>query len=555
MLSPNLLAGCEFVAVDLETTGCRPGRNSIIEIGAVRFTATAVTGIFERLVHPCESIPHAIEELTGITTGMVASAEEVGAAVRDFLAFAEGAVLVAHNYRFDLSFLDHEAEVLGARPIPRPIIDTLPLTRRLRPDAHRYSLRALAAELGTATTPDHRAGNDARATAQLLQALLPDIERLQIRTVGELASLCGLDRQQELAGRLPLTRGIPDEPGVYLLRDAEGTVIYVGHAKSLRTRIRQYFYAGTATDSLAAEVASVTTVHTPSQLDAVLLEQRLVDRHRPRRNPAARRSRATYLIKVDPSSRFPGLRVVEAPRTRGRLFGPFTSRWAARTLVDGLSDAYSLRRCARRLGRATALAACAKRDSGSCPAPCVHDLDPAEYGRRLDSALAVFTDPSAAREIFLERQHRSAEEGRYEDAIRYRDVLRALERGLTTLASVRSASAHDAVFVEENEGHVTLSFIRDGLRAAVLRGTRDAVMAKTPAVLDRVYFSGAARADLLRLTPEKLSELLAVAAFAADGTYLEVPILDAPTTLSRLRHAVGADRRAPRRHHAAASAG
>jgi DNA polymerase-3 subunit epsilon len=555
MLSPNPLAKCDFVAVDLETTGCRPGRNSIIEIGAVRFTADRVLGTFDRLVRPDEAIPRAVEELTGITSSMVASADEVGDAVRDFAEFARGAVLVAHNYRFDLSFLDHEIQEAGLPQLQRPIIDTLNLTRRLRPESRRYSLGALATELHTPTTPDHRAGNDARATAEVLQALLPDLQRLGLRSVGDLASFCGLDSQRELAERLTLTRDVPDEPGVYLLRDDAGQVLLVGHAKSLRLRTRQLFYAGAGTDAMARKVASVTTVSTPSQLDAVLIEQRLVDRHRPSYNPAAHRSRSVYLVVVDTNSPYPGLRVVEAPRIRGRLFGPFTSRWAARTLVDSLVDLYRLRRCGRQLRAALALAPCEARDAGTCPAPCVTEPDRAEYAERLERALRVFEDPSETRALLLASQQRAGEAGRYEEAIRHRDGVRALDRAISTLSSVNAAASHDAVFVEEDEGHVTLSFIRGGLRAAVLRGTREAVTAKMEGVIERVYFSGAAPVDVLRATPEKLSELVAIATFATEGTYLEVGVTDAAATVTRLRRALGLERRSPRRHHEATSIG
>jgi len=172
MFSGMLLTDCEFVAVDLETTGSKPGRNSIIEVGAVRFRAAEITSTLERLVRPEDSIPHAVEELTHITAAMVARAPSVDDVMAEFREFASGAVLVAHNYRFDLSFLDHEAERLWGEPFHRPAIDTLALLRHLRPDLRRYSLGWLAEEFETPTKPDHRAGNDARATAELLQALL-----------------------------------------------------------------------------------------------------------------------------------------------------------------------------------------------------------------------------------------------------------------------------------------------------------------------------------------------------------------------------------------------
>jgi len=554
MFSDMRLADCEFVAVDLETTGSKPGRNSIIEVGAVRFRAASIVSSFERLVRPDDTIPHAVEELTHITAAMVARAPSIDKVIAEFREFAAGAVLVAHNYRFDLTFLDHEAERMWGEPFHRPAIDTLSLLRHLRPDLRRYSLGWLATEFATPTTPDHRAGNDARATAEVLQALLPELDRIGIRTAGELASFCGLDRQDDLARHLTLTRGIPDEPGVYLFRDATGKVLFVGRAKSLRLRTRQYFYPGGGDDSLAHEVAAITAVKTASPLDAALLERRLIDRHEPPYNPAAHRSRDAYLIRVD-SSPYPGLRVVPAPRLRGRLIGPFTSKWAAQNLTERISEVYGLRRCAKRLDARLASSPCAYRDDGSCPAPCVTTPDRADYAVRLEAALTVFDEGSPFRGRLVRLQQDAADDGRYEDAIRFRDGVRALDRAVSTMRSIREACARDAIMVEEYDGEIVVHLIRGGLRAAVLRGSAESVGAKIERALERVYFSGAERPDPLRLPPTKIAELLTVASFEQADGHLEIRPTDLPETLSRVRRALGLDRRAPRRRHEAASVG
>jgi len=555
MLSTRLLADCEFVAVDLETTGSRPGRSSIIEVGAVRFNASRVISTFEHLVRPTEPIPHAVEQLTGITTTMVAHSSDVADVVIAFRDFADDAVLVAHNYRFDLSFLDHVADELWGEPFHRPAIDTLALAKRLRPDLRRYSLGSLADEYGTPTTPDHRAGKDARATAELLQALLPEVERLGILTVGELAAFCGHDRQNALAQRLRLTRGIPDEPGVYLFRAHDGEVIFVGRAKSLRLHTRAYFYPAGGDDEIAHEVSDITAVKTPSQLDAALLERRLIDRHTPRYNPAAHRSRAAYLIRVDASSPYAGMRVVPAPRTRGRLIGPFTSRWAAQTLVDRLAEVYGLRRCAKPLNAKLATTPCKYRDDGTCPAPCVRLPDPRDYDARMEAALSVFDDAAAFRAHLQVLQQDAAADGRYEEAIRFRDALRALDRALSTLRTVREAATRDVVLVEEHDAEVLLHLIHGGLRSAVLRGPREAIEEKLPGALERIYFSDSRRTDPLRMSPAQIGELLTVASFEDADGHIEVPVTDAEDTLLRIRRSLGLERRVPRRHHGAVSGG
>jgi DNA polymerase-3 subunit epsilon len=554
MLTSRSIADCDFVAVDLETTGCRPGRNSIIEIGAVRFNASGTLDVYEQLVRPEDLIPRAVQDLTGISAGMVATQPSIEDAIVRFRAFAADAVLVAHNYRFDLSFLDYEAERSWGSPLQRPVIDTLPLLRQLRPDIRRFSLGSLATEYGLETAPDHRAGNDARATAELLMAVIPELSRLAMETVGDVVTFSGLAGQQELADRLGLTRDVPDEPGVYLFRDAAGKVIFVGHARSLRTRTRQYFYPGSASDTLARDVASVTAVPTLSQLDALLLEHRLVDRHRPKHNPAAHRSRDGFLIKVDVASRYPGLRVVPAPRLQGRLIGPFTSKWAADILLDRLIETYDLRRCARRLDAKLAMTPCAQRDAGTCPAPCVRQPDPAAYAERLSHAMSILEDDTDFRHRMSKEQRAAAAAGRYEDAIRDRDGLRALDRALSSYETIRLAVGRDAVLIEESDGDAVVSFIRGGLRAAVLRGRREAVGDKIAQTLERVYFSGTPPVDPLRLSSEKIAELLIVAGFEESGTHLGIEVTTPVETGSRIRRALGLERRSPRRHHGATSA-
>ena len=553
MLTGRSITECDFVAVDLETTGCRPGRNSIIEIGAVRFNATGKLDVYEQLVRPDDLIPRAVQELTGIGAGMVATQPPIEDVIARFRDFAVDAVLVAHNYRFDLSFLDFEAEQSWGSPLQRPVIDTLSLLRQLRPDVRRFSLGALAVEYGLETVPDHRAGNDARATAELLIAVIPELTRLGMETVGDVVTFSGLAGQQDLADRLKLTHDVPDEPGVYLFRDSNGRVIFVGHARSLRTRTRQYFYPGSASDALARDVASVTAVPTLSQLDALLLEHRLVDRHRPRHNPAAHRSREGFLIKVDVSSRYPGLRVVPAPRLQGRLIGPFTSKWAAAVLLERLISIYDLRRCARRLDAKLAMTPCANREAGMCPAPCVTEPDRAAYAERLSRAISVLDDDADFRRRLVKEQKAAAASGRYEDAIRDRDGLRALDRALSTAETVREAVRRDAILIEEADGHAVVSFVRGGLRAAVLRGTREHVGDKTPATIERVYFSGTPAVDPLRLSSEKLAELLIVAGFEESGSHLGIHVTTPAETISRVRRALGLERRSPRRRHGATS--
>ncbi len=553
MLSGLTLSDCEFVAVDLETTGCTPGRNSIIEIGAVRLRGGHVVSEFSSLVRPTDPLPRAISQLTGITTEMLGAAPSVDEVVSAFRTFAAGAVLVAHNYRFDLGFLDYEAERLWGEPFPRPALDTLSMARRLHPGLPRYSLLHLAERFGATVRPDHRASHDAQAAAQVLQAMLPDLVRGGIVTVGELAAYCGLPHQQALASHLPLTRGMPDRPGVYLLIGQDSSVLYVGRAKNLRSRVRSHFYpvADPAHMDLGRSVEGVRSLTVDSPLDGALLEAKLISRYDPPFNHAAVRPRALFFLHIDTTAPFPTVRVLTVRRKRGVHLGPFTSRWAASVLADRLAEVYELRRCGHRLDSRLALRDCEHRGNG-CPAPCVNDVDRLDYAGRARQALSVFDGGEADARARLEGlQSLAAGETRYEDAIRYRDALRALDRALGTLTTLRTASTHDAVLVETFEQGVSVHLVRSGLRAATLRGTAAEIDSRLARAIRRVYFSHASALDLQSLGPAKVAELLTIASFSSGDTHIEVPVTAEAATAVAVRRSLGLDRRRPRRRHAA----
>jgi len=168
------LAAYDVVVVDVETTGWLPGEATITEIGAVRLSGGLLTGEFSSLVRPGGPIPDDICQLTGITDAMVSRAPAATTALRAFLAFARGCILVAHNAPFDLGFLTTACAACGIPWPPTATIDTAVLARLLlRPgEVPDCRLATLARYFGARTAPCHRALADARATADVLAGLL-----------------------------------------------------------------------------------------------------------------------------------------------------------------------------------------------------------------------------------------------------------------------------------------------------------------------------------------------------------------------------------------------
>jgi DNA polymerase-3 subunit epsilon len=172
--SPSLFCDADFVVVDVETTGWDPGQAAITEIGAVRLHGGQVTGEFSALVNPGQPIPPDITALTGITDGLVSQAPPVAAVLPGFLAFASGCALAAHNAPFDLNFLAAACRECGIGWPAFAVLDTAVLARLvLDPaDVPDRKLITLAEFFAAGTAPCHRALADAKATADVLLALL-----------------------------------------------------------------------------------------------------------------------------------------------------------------------------------------------------------------------------------------------------------------------------------------------------------------------------------------------------------------------------------------------
>jgi DNA polymerase-3 subunit epsilon len=564
MLSETNLLDGAFVAVDIETTGCTPGRSGIIEIGAARIEADRIVRTFSELARPGEPIPYAVQLLTGISDPMVARAPDIAQVFDRFRAFADGAVLVAHNYRFDLGFLDHLAETSLGKPFPRPVLDTLAIARKLRPDLGKYNLAKLAETYGVPTLPNHRADADARATAEIFLEMRDALVAEGLETAGDVARFCGMGGQQALARKLVLTTELPDCPGIYVLRNTRGRVVYVGRARNLKLRLRSYFYVNYEASGprLGEETASMQFIPCPSELDSVLLQSRLVHRYHPKHNVSGQRGDFLGLVHIDTGSRFPAVRVTSRLHKTGFTVGPFVSRWALEALVEQLREVYGLRRCAARLTKRACEASCEFRDRGECPSPCVGKIDPGEYQVRVAEAMSVFdTSADGLRAELLQRQEKAANQHDRDGAIRYRDAARALERALSGLQVVREAAGRfGCVIAEPSEEYLALHFVRYGYLVKTLRVRReDAAADDWAARLRRsvhtAYFAGPYADNPLEFTPQQLNDVFLISAYRHQHSPVELVIpSDENAAVAALNGLLRRHLRVPRKRHAATSA-
>jgi DNA polymerase-3 subunit epsilon len=455
------LESTRFVVVDLETTGLRPGQSRICEIGAVRVDGLVPAGTFETLVDPGAPLPRLVASLTGIADADLARAPGPAEAVRRFLAFAGDSVLVAHNARFDLAFLDREVERLTGRRVAAPVVDTVGLARRLLAGrVSRASLASLSHFFGTSVRPCHRALPDAQATAEVLIALLGLAQERGAETVADLCRLAA-PRARRVYGKRSLAFGAPTRPGVYLFRGAGDQVLYVGRARDLRARLRSYFRTDRQRPSVEAAIAAAERIEwrvLGSELEAALEELRLLRELRPPAN--ARASRPDRYLYLKPKGE--SFSVTSEPT----VLGPIRSRRRAELAARALA--------------------------GASPG----ELALLTAGGPLPRLRAKLRDLS--------------ESLRYEDAARLRDRIAALERVIVGLAELERLRAAEVCLV--------VPAVEEGWRRAffVARGRVAAVRALPPgpgAALELEAGMAEARAPSASLAPEDADELLLVGSF------------------------------------------
>ncbi len=261
--------------------------------------------------------------------------------------------------------------------------------------------------------------------------------------------------------------GIPRQSGCYLFRNERGDVIYVGKALSLASRLSSYFQRSEGlthkTQALMAEATSVEWIVTPTEVDALVLENELIKDNQPRYNMRLKDDKSFPYVALDTRVDFPAPFTTRSKHVKGvRYFGPFVEVRALRTTMDELIQAFPLRSCTthkynyhQRIGRP-----CLLYDIGRCSGPCVGAIDVEGYQRLVDAWARFFDGDVRQLRNLLQRQMSEASENEhYEAAAKARDGLEALERA----ASVQN------VVLDDHSDLDVLCVATNGGRAAVVR--------------------------------------------------------------------------------------
>ncbi len=389
-LAPRgILYDAPLVFVDIETNGLSAVRGRIIEVAAIRVEHGRITREFNQLVDPGTELPAFITSLTGIRADDLRGAttfHQIADELHDILG---GAIFVAHNVRFDYSFLKQEFKRTGKNFLPKQLC-TVKLSKSLYPLEKSHKLEALIARHGFSFEKRHRAYDDALVLWQFLQHAVDNFppEVVQAAVVRQL-------RQPAMPKGLKpdLVKHLPETPGVYIFEDELNKPLYIGKSINIKKRVLQHFghdHDDSKEFKIAQTVKHISALTTGGELEALLLESRLVKEMMPLYNRKLRRTQKLVLVssKLDEHG-YMQIHLDESsqinPDDLSNIMAVYDRRTRARTSIQDMQKLYDL--CPKLLGleksQRRGNSACFLYQLHKCRGACA-GAEPAEsYNRRL----------------------------------------------------------------------------------------------------------------------------------------------------------------------------
>ncbi|MBE5860368.1 MAG: excinuclease ABC subunit UvrC [Butyrivibrio sp.] len=265
---------------------------------------------------------------------------------------------------------------------------------------------------------------------------------------------------------------LPNQPGVYIMRDENDTIMYVGKAVNLHNRVRSYFRKivgrGPQIDRMVAQIARFEYIVTDSELEALVLENNLIKENSPRYNTLLKDDKTYPYIKVTVSEDFPRIifsRLMK--KDKSKYFGPFTSAAAVKDTIELINKIYGLRTCNRVLPRDIGVGRpCLNYHMGRCSAPCDGKISKEEYAERIKGALDFLEgNYNPILKKLSDEMEKASEELEFEKAATYRDLLNSV-RQVAQKQKMTDAAMEDkdilAIASDENDAVIQVFFVRDG---------------------------------------------------------------------------------------------
>ncbi len=381
-----------YAILDTETTGMSASYGHIIELGILRIENGEVVKTFNSLIKPGRPISHTIMGITGITNEELEQAPTFEDVAEEVLELLDDAVLVAHNARFDYSFIKAEFARLEQRYTAKTLC-TVKLSRFMFPQQAYHNLDALIEAHSLTCKARHRAFDDAEVLWQFFQT----VEKKH----GEELLTSSINRalkRHTLPSHLDpeLIKNIPNTPGVYIFYNAEGDVLYVGKSIKMRTRVLSHFSNDVRSGkelTLCQETADIEYRETSGELSALFLESQLVKEFSPVYNRALRHVRELAVATRQKNEESYATLSLEYtgeidPNTLPHVLAVCRSKAQAKALLRKIAKDHGL--CEKLMGLEKSAGACFGAQIGKCRGACVGKEGAESYNKRFEKAFSRY---------------------------------------------------------------------------------------------------------------------------------------------------------------------
>jgi DNA polymerase-3 subunit epsilon len=381
-----------YAIVDTETTGLSASHGQIIEIGILRVENGEVTKTLKTLINPGRLLSHTIRGITGITDEELAEAPSFEDKAEEIFEMLEGAILVAHNARFDYSFIKSEFARLERKYTAKTLC-TVKLSRLMFPEQPYHNLDSVIGAHGLSIESRHRAFDDAEVLWQFFKAVE--------KSHGEEFLLAAINRslkRHTLPANISpeLVKSIPNTPGVYIFYNEEGDVLYVGKSIKMRSRVLSHFANDIESGKelrLTQETADIEYRETSGELSALFLESKLIKELSPVYNRMLREIKELAVImRRETPEGYATLSIeytgeIDKEELRNVL-SVCRSKVQAKAFLRKLIKDHGL--CSKLMGLEKTGGACFGRQIEVCRGACLGEETPASYNKRFDRAFARY---------------------------------------------------------------------------------------------------------------------------------------------------------------------
>ncbi|MFA7287859.1 MAG: exonuclease domain-containing protein [Melioribacteraceae bacterium] len=434
----------EFCVLDFETTGLSAINCRAIEIGIVKIKNGKIKDKFSSLINPGCRIPYFITNLTGISDDDVEGAPTFDMLIPEIDKLLHNSIVVAHNAPFDMSFLKEEYKRSSEEVPENPSICTVRLAKKLVPEIKPKSLGNLTRTMKILHKSTHRALGDAHATAKLFLKFID--KYCEIYDSGSVKNLFDYqfpDSKRIIDNKIlkkisDEKREIPKNSGVYLFKDAKGKIVYIGKAKSLKSRVTGYFTSSSNSKQkkITKRASTIDFLSTNSELSALILESELIKENKPVFNKLLKKYSNTYFIKI---SERPYSKVeikTKFEMDGGDYYGPFSSRDSVNQLFELLNKNFMLRECTEK--EFSKGKHCFLYEVKKCIGPCVKNYSHEDYETELEH-LSDFLkgNEQTVLDRMLKKMRMLSDNKKYEDAAKMRDEINFLLNNLHRLVSIK----------------------------------------------------------------------------------------------------------------------